>query len=423
MTPLLRWVAVGLLPVLAACGGDRVQTNKNLPTAVFKATPSGARPQVIKLDATLSSAPAGEIATYRWTFGDAEGAAPKNVTIPTEVHAYAAAGTFTITLVVVDDVGTESEPATQEVTVTSVNTDAPKAFISGPDTGTPGDTLYFDGSASTPQADIQSYAWDFNDPASGALNTSTSKTASHTWANPGSYRVQLTVTDSLGQSDTAEHLVAVGQVAPLAVCSFSPNPALQGVPVTFDGTASTAPDGATVKTYIWDFDDGSAPAAGATVMHTYNVQATFKPKLQIIDTQNRVAETTCPDVVVGAPPLCVGEYSISANPNMQQCSVFGTTTWAGVKMNIEQKADGTAVGSEMFNGDTIQFTGTWSGVDFTLNGSYSYDAGGDTVTTQATINGKFAGCGAWTGTWVEQQSSAFFGPLCTLTWNVSGSKL
>lgn len=236
--------------------------------------------------------------------------------------------------------------------------------------------------------------------------------------------MKLTVTDSLGQSDTAEHLLAVGQLAPVAVCSFSPTEPLQGLPITFDGSASTAPDGSSIKLYVWDLDDGSAQKTGATVQHTYNVQATFRPKLQVIDTQNRVGETVCPEVVVGAPPLCHAEYTLEANPNQQPCSFWGTTTWAGVKMDIEQRMDGTVVGTEQFNNQTIIFNGTWSGADFTMNGTYTQDDGaGGTVTTDATVQGTFAGCSGWTGTWVETATSDQFGVLCTLTWNIDASRL
>ena len=68
-------------------------------------------------------------------------------------------------------------------------------------------------------------------------------------------------------------------MAPIAVCSWMPQPALQGVPVQFDGTGSTSPTGSTVSTYLWDFGDGSAMGTGSKVNHTYNVLATFKPKL------------------------------------------------------------------------------------------------------------------------------------------------
>ncbi len=419
-----RVLVLAALAVLgtAACGGEKIQTNTELPRASFTATPTAARPQVVKLDATASFALAGRLAAYRWSLGD--GSAEVELDGPTHVHSYTAAGEYEISLVVVDDAGAQSEPVTRKVTISAVNSAPPKALITGPSTALLGEELFFDGSGSAPSGDLQKYEWDFGDPASGPLNASGAVTAGHRFLQPGSYTVKLTVTDSLGQRDTAEHLVAVGQLMPTAVCTFSPAQALQGVPVTFDATQSTAPDGSSIKLYVWDLDDGSAQKTGATVTHTYNVQATFRPKLQVIDSQNRVAETTCPEVTVAAPPLCVAEYSLDANPKTQPCSFWGNTTWGGVKLNLEQREDGTVSATEQFNNQTITFTGTWAGTSFTMNGSYTQAGSlGDTITTDATVQGTFAGCGAWTGTWVETATSDSLGTLCTLTWNVSASRL
>jgi hypothetical protein len=61
----------------------------------------------------------------------------------------------------------------------------------------------FDASAShDPQGPIATYAWDFGDGATG-----TGVNATHTYAQPGSYRVKLTVTDSGGLTASTTRLV------------------------------------------------------------------------------------------------------------------------------------------------------------------------------------------------------------------------
>ncbi|MDD5646494.1 MAG: PKD domain-containing protein, partial [Candidatus Bipolaricaulis sp.] len=89
--------------VLAATfflGGCLLFPNE-LPTAVFTATPSdGGVPLYVAFDATGSYDPDGYVSTYSWSFGDgasASGATP--------VHAYAAAGTYSVTLTVMDSRG------------------------------------------------------------------------------------------------------------------------------------------------------------------------------------------------------------------------------------------------------------------------------------------------------------------------------
>jgi len=71
------------------------------PIASFTATPSsGAPPLLVTLNAAASVDPDGAIASYAWSFGDGTTGAGSSTT-----HTYATAGTYTITLTVVDDAG------------------------------------------------------------------------------------------------------------------------------------------------------------------------------------------------------------------------------------------------------------------------------------------------------------------------------
>ena len=110
-------------------------------------------------------------------------------------HTYAAAGTYTVTLTVVDDEGAQSAPATTTATI-----DVPPANLpptsdpNGPYTGTTGQPVNFDGSGSTdPDGTIATYDWDFGDG-----NTGTGVSPTHTYAAAGTYTVSLTVTDDGG---------------------------------------------------------------------------------------------------------------------------------------------------------------------------------------------------------------------------------
>jgi PKD repeat protein len=68
-----------------------------------------------------------------------------------------------------------------------------------------------------PDGTIESYAWDFGDGSTG-----TGETASHTYDEPGTYEVQLTVTDDEGATDEATDSVTIQPASPvLASDSFS----------------------------------------------------------------------------------------------------------------------------------------------------------------------------------------------------------
>jgi PKD repeat protein len=163
------------------------------PTASFAATPTGLS---VAVDASGSSDPDGQIASYAWTFGDGQSG-----TGATTSHAYAAAGTYTVGLTVTDDDGATAT-TTRSVTVTApAANQAPTASFAHTESGL---TVSVDADAADSDGTIASYAWNFGDGQSG-----TGETASHTYAAAGTYTVTLTVTDDDGATATSSALVTV----------------------------------------------------------------------------------------------------------------------------------------------------------------------------------------------------------------------
>ncbi len=81
------------------------------------------------------------------------------------------------------------------------------AFSDSAATTTTGTAVSFDGSGSTdanPGAKITGYAWTFGDGTTASGNRT-----SHRYTRTGTYTVTLTITDSLGQSDSVQHKVKV----------------------------------------------------------------------------------------------------------------------------------------------------------------------------------------------------------------------
>ncbi len=399
-----RWLLAVSVVSVVSCGPGRTMQVDRKPIAEFKFTQSTVRPQVFAFDAAQSRPTVGTIAKYRWTFGDeGAGGAPTETPIATAQHAYKMAGTFKVTLVVLDDKDTESEPVSKDVTVQSVNSDGPTAILEGDSTGNPGAPLTFNGSKSTPTGDIQNYEWDFGDSTS--IVSGKDKTiVQHTFAMAGRFTVKLTVTDSLGANSTATLQVAVGAVGPLAVCSWMPSTVTVGQPVMFTGAQSTAPAGSMIQSYIWDFGDGvmNVPGAmpGGTASHAYNMMGTFKPKLTVYDnaTPRRSHETFCPDVVVGAPALCNGEYQWMAT------SGGGGGCFMATTVRLVQNANGTITITEPSPSGPIVHSGTWSGNTFMTTGAdstFDYD-----------MTGTFAGCGSFTATFHTTLDG--LGVICTV---------
>lgn len=89
------------------------------PTAVVSASPTtGAVPLNVSFDGSQSRDPdPGDTLSYRFSFGDGQSV---NTTTPTTQHTYGSVGNFSASLVVVDNRGLSSSPAT--VTVSAGNT-------------------------------------------------------------------------------------------------------------------------------------------------------------------------------------------------------------------------------------------------------------------------------------------------------------
>lgn len=165
------------------------------PVAAFTSSTNGLTASV---DGTASSDANGPITSYAWTFGDGG-----TGTGATAQHTYAAAGTYNVTLTVTDN-SNETNSVTHPVTVT-----APPAANQPPTAGftaTPSDLSVAVDASTSADSDgtITGYAWDFGDSATGS-----GVTASHTYANAGTYNVKLTVTDEDGGTGTLTKPVTV----------------------------------------------------------------------------------------------------------------------------------------------------------------------------------------------------------------------
>jgi PKD repeat protein len=135
----------------------------------------------------------------------------------------------------------------------------------------------FNGSGShDAEGPIASYAWNFGDSNSGANNTATGQSASHTFSGAGTYQVTLTVTDSGGltNSQTTPVTVAVNQANPITYVASATGTANSKTPTVkvpagvvagdtlvmtaglSNATSATAPTGWAVA------GDQGAPATG-----------------------------------------------------------------------------------------------------------------------------------------------------------------
>jgi parallel beta-helix repeat protein len=187
-------------------GAYEFQALPEPPNASLDVTPSsGMPPLAVTADASGSSDPDGDIASYTFDFGDGtpvvgpQGGA-------TAPHTYTQPGTYTVT-VTVRDSGSRTSQATDQVTVS--NDEPPVAALTvTPASGRAPLAVLANASGSTDSDGIVNYTFDWGD-GSPVTGPQSSATANHTYTTPGTHTVTVTVRDSGGLTDEATRNVTV----------------------------------------------------------------------------------------------------------------------------------------------------------------------------------------------------------------------
>ncbi|GAA5109351.1 hypothetical protein GCM10023339_09310 [Alloalcanivorax gelatiniphagus] len=162
-------------------------------------------------------------------------------------------------------------------------------------------TVTVDGAASLPGAGgaITAYEWDFGD---GTTATGV-KPGAHTYP-PGRYDVTLTVRDAAGRSDSLTEFVRI-MGPPSGTWRIS---RVLARTVNVDAGLMVDPDGGAIRTYTWDWGDGTPQQSGAVSRpdHTYAADGTYTVTLTTIDDEGGSTTTSLPVTVPNAAPVALG---------------------------------------------------------------------------------------------------------------------
>ncbi|MBI5016473.1 MAG: PKD domain-containing protein [Deltaproteobacteria bacterium] len=166
-------------------------------------------------------------------------------------------------------------------------------FSFSPATANPGEEVQFQSLAGDPDGSLVSVRWSFGDGA-----TAEGDAVGHTYAEPGSYSVTLTVADGHGAKGTVTKSLTVNHPP---VASFGVTPAAgikAGQAVQFTSTSTDA-DG-TIVASQWNFGDASPAADGTEVTHIFDAAGTFTVTLSVTDDAHATASAS-QTLVVRAP--------------------------------------------------------------------------------------------------------------------------
>ena len=293
--------------------GVTITVRNQPPDAAIDLAPESALTGVaFTFNGSSSTDPENQALEYQWSFGDGQTTTGAVVT-----HSYADDGWYVVRLTVVDQDGASSFT---DAVVTVLNR-PPQARASA----TPMDALTLenvsltaDGS-SDPDGRPLWFRWVFGD---GWVEYGS--TATHAFADDGTYAVVLTVTDDDGADASANITLTVRNRTPRAVIAGDASSVVGGL-LHLDGRGSSDPDGRVVE-WRWDFGDGSAMGSGQTVNHAYARRGTFNVTLTVVDDDGASAAASRTVTVTNVAPVAriTGAALVHSG---EQVSLSGTTSY------------------------------------------------------------------------------------------------
>ncbi|RXA17603.1 PKD domain-containing protein [Methanosarcina sp. MSH10X1] len=138
----------------------------------------------------------GAPASWYWNFGDGT----HSTDAKTATHTFTSPGTYTVTLTVTNDAGSDTESITGYIKASSAlkapianfySTQVQQAITSGKSLSVPATVSFIDCSTGSPAT----WLWDFGDG-----ETSTNQNPVHTYVEAGSYSIKLTVSNDAGSN-------------------------------------------------------------------------------------------------------------------------------------------------------------------------------------------------------------------------------
>jgi hypothetical protein len=158
-----------------------------------------------------------------------------------------------------------------------------------------GNRVPFDDLSEKPFGSIVAWSWDFGDGIS-----STEQNPVHTYAAPGTYSVNLTVTDDFSLTDTTSMDYTVLK-DPSVDFSWTPTNPNEGYNTSFSGEASDF-DGSIVH-WLWSFSHTSTTRETQSTTMSFPDNGDFPVTLTVTDSQMLTSSVTKTITTLNVPPI------------------------------------------------------------------------------------------------------------------------
>lgn len=261
------------------------------PTPSFTVTPD----VCLGLDVTITdqSQPAAgtSLTQWSWTLGD--NTSFTNINNNAFTKNYAAAGAYTIGLVVTDSRGCTSTSFTKVATVHPL----PQAAFTPPAViCMPRGSAAFKNGSTVPDGSALQYEWNFGDNSALATN----RDPVHNYVTAGAYTVSLKATSSFGCSNSTSIPVANFAQQPIAAFNVGPSSICQNTDVLFTDQSQAVTG--SLQSWQWNFGDGST-ASKQKPSKKYSNAGSYLVSLAVTNTAGCTSDTVTKPVDVHIQPV------------------------------------------------------------------------------------------------------------------------
>ena len=201
----------------------------------------------------------GNPTTYSWNFGDGTTSSEKNPS-----HTYNKTGTYTVSLTVSNEFGSDTKTSTSLITVGN----APYVFFTANGTINSHEVVF------TTHGTVDNstvFKWDFGDGT-----TSAERNPTHIYKSNGTYNVTMTASNAYG---TYNYTLKNVSITDTLKADFTATNNMGSSPLKVQFTDTSIGSGAN-SSFLWNFGDG-ATSTERNPSHTYNRTGTYTVALTV----------------------------------------------------------------------------------------------------------------------------------------------